>query len=113
MTAKNAFYVPGMSLATYAVVVDKPWLDALPAAQRKAVVDTIEEISKRQWNEAIEEDKKMIAKMTAQGAIYRVADKAEIERWRKHAEPGSKAFEAKYPDAMRKMNELEARCSAK
>jgi len=36
MTAKYAWYVPGMSVATYAIIVDKPWLDGLPAAQKKA-----------------------------------------------------------------------------
>lgn len=113
MTAKYAMYVPGMSLATYAVVVDKAWLDALPAAQRAAVVDTVAEISKRQWGEAIEEDKKLIAKMTGQGALYHVADKAEIARWKAHAEPGTKAFEAKYPDVTRRMAELLASCGVK
>ncbi len=112
MTAKYAWYVPGMSLATYAVIVDKAWLDALPESQRKAVVDSFEEIEKRQWNEAIAEDKKMISKMTAQGAIYRVADKAEIQRWRAHAEPGNKAFEAKYPEVTRRFADLEARCNS-
>ena len=110
MTGKYAWYVPGMSVATYAVVVDKPWLDALPANQRKAVVDTIDDISKRQWNEAIEEDKKMVSKMTAQGAVYRVADKPEIQRWRDLAAPGHKAFTEKYPDVTQKMADLEKRC---
>lgn len=111
MTAKYAWYVPGMSVATYAVVVDKTWLDGLPAAQRKAVVDVIDEIGKRQWNEAIEEDKKLIAKMTSQGAIFRTADKAEIQRWRDRAAPGNKAFAERYPDVAYKLADLEKRCA--
>ena len=112
MTGKYAWYVPGMSVATYAVVVDKVWLDALPAAHRKAIVDVIDEIGKRQWNQAIEADKKMITKMTDQGAVYRVADKAEIQRWRDLAVPGNKAFTEKYPGVTRQMTELEARCGS-
>ncbi|MBE0549898.1 MAG: TRAP transporter substrate-binding protein DctP [Rubrivivax sp.] len=110
MTGKYAWYVPGMSVATYSVIVDKVWLDALPEAHRKAIVDVIDEIGKRQWNEAIAEDKKMIAKMTAQGAVYRVADKAEIQRWRDLAVPGNKSFTDKHVDVTRQMAELDARC---
>lgn len=112
MTAKYAWYVPGLSVATYAVVVDKAWLDKLPEAHRKAVTDVMAEIAKRQWNEAIEEDKKMIAKMTGQGAVYRTADKAEIARWRAQAAPVTKSFTEKYPDVARKMADLGKSCNA-
>lgn len=112
MTAKYAWYVPGMSVATYAVVVDKVWLEALPAQHRKAVTEAMAEIAKRQWNEAIEEDKKMITKMTGQGAVFRTADKAEIARWRAHAAPVTKSFTEKYADVARKMADLGKTCNA-
>lgn len=112
MTAKYAWYVPGMSVATYAVVVDKGWLEKLPEAHRTAVTEAIAEIAKRQWNEAIEEDKKMIAKMTGQGAVFRTADKAEIARWRAHAAPVTKSFTEKHADVARKMADLGKTCNA-
>ena len=112
MTAKYAWYVPGMSVATYAVVVDKGWLEGLPAQHRAAVTDVMAEIAKRQWNEAIEEDKKMISKMTGQGAVYRIADKAEIARWRAHAAPVTKSFTEKHADVARKMADLAKTCNA-
>lgn len=111
MTARHAWYVPGMSVATYAVVVDKNWLDGLPAAHRKAVEDVVTEISQRQWNEAIEEDKKMIAKMTGQGATYRVADKNEITRWKTVAAPVNKSFTDKHADVAQRFAELDKRCA--
>jgi len=111
MTAKYAWYVPGMSVATYAVVVDKVWLDALPAAHRKAVTDSIDEISRRQWAEAIEADKKLIKKMTDQGAVFRTASSAEIKRWRERAAPGNKTFTDKYPDAAQNLTTLDRSCS--
>lgn len=111
MTAKYAFYVPGMSVATYAVIVDKTWLDGLPANQKKAVVDTIAEIGQRQWSEAIEEDKKMIQKMTAQGAVFRTASPAEIKRWRDRAAPVNKTFTDKYADVTEKLAAIEKRCT--
>ena len=111
MTAKYAWYVPGMSVATYAVVVDKVWLDALPAAHRKAVTDSIDEISRRQWAEAIEADKKLIKKMTDQGAVFRTASPAEIKRWKERAIPGNKTFTDKYPDAAQKLAALDKSCA--
>jgi len=110
MTAKHAFYIPGMSLATYAVIVDKGWLDGLPAEQRTAVTSSIADISKKQWGEAIVEDKKMIKKMTDQGADYQVAGDAELQRWKAHAEPGAKAFAEKYPEVTKRFNDLKASC---
>src|SRR5690606_42101335 len=59
-TGKYAFHVPGMSLATYAVVVDRNWMDALPADQRQAVVDSLNDIIKRQWDEARAADAKAV-----------------------------------------------------
>ena len=111
ITAKHAFYVPGLSLATYAVVVDKVWLDALPAAQKKAVVDSIDDIARHQWSEAIEADKKLIQKMIAQGAIYRVADAAETKRWRGRVATPNKAFTDKHPDVVRALETIEKKCA--
>ena len=112
ITAKYAWYVPGMSVATYAVIVDKAWLDALPAVQKKAVTDTIAEIGLRQWAEAIEADKKLIKKMTDQGAVFRTAGAAEIKRWRERAAPGNKLFTDKHPDVAQKLAAIEAKCGA-
>ena len=110
MTAKHAFYVPGMSVATYAVIVDKAWFDKLPADQRKAVEDVIAEIGQRQWNEAIAADEKLIKKMTDQGARYVVADAAEIKRWRERAAVGNKVFTDKNPEVAQKLTALENSC---
>ncbi|HET9577317.1 MAG TPA: TRAP transporter substrate-binding protein DctP [Usitatibacter sp.] len=110
MTAKYAWYVPGMSVATYAVIVDKAWLDGLPAVQRKAVTDSIADIALRQWKEAIEADKKLVHKMTTQGAVFRTADAAEIKRWRERAAPGNKLFTDKHPDVTQKLAAIEGKC---
>lgn len=112
MTAKHAWHVPGMSVAAYAVVVDKPWMEALPAVQKKAITDSIAEIAKTQWNEAIVADKKLIDKMKAQGAIVRVAAGPEIQRWRERAQPSIKAYTEKYPDVTQKLATLEKKCAA-
>lgn len=111
MTAKYAWQVPGMSVAAYAVVVDKPWMEALPAVQKKAITDSITEIAKTQWNEAIVADKKLIDKMKAQGAIVRVAAGPEIQRWRERAQPSIKSYSEKYPAVTQKLATLEKKCA--
>ncbi|HET9650662.1 MAG TPA: TRAP transporter substrate-binding protein DctP [Usitatibacter sp.] len=113
MTAKYAWYVPGMSVATYAVIVDKAWLDGLPPAQRKAVTDSVGDIAQRQWQEAIEADKKLVQKMTTQGAVFRTADAAEIKRWRERAAPGNKLFTDKHPDVAQKLAAIEGKCGVR
>lgn len=110
ITAKYAWHVPGLATSTYAVVVDKSWFDALPADQRKAIVDTVDEIARRQWKEAMEADKKLIDKMIAQGGVYRVADAVEIKRWRELGAVGNKVFTDKYPDTLQKIAALEKGC---
>ncbi|NMF91014.1 TRAP transporter substrate-binding protein DctP [Aromatoleum petrolei] len=110
MTGKYAWHVPGFSLTTYAIVVDKGWIDGLPEAQRKAIADTIKEIAPRQWKEVAAEDKVLIDKMVAQGAVFRTATPDETKRWRALAKSNEKVFSDKYPEAMQKLGELEKRC---
>lgn len=112
MSAKYGWQVPGMSVAAYAVVVDKGWMDGLPAAHRAAVTDSIAEVARTQWNEAIVADRKLLDKMKAQGAIIRTANAAEVQRWRERAVPGNKTFTDKHPDVTQKMAELGKRCNA-
>ncbi len=113
ITAKHAWYVPGMSIGTYAVVVDQAWLAKLPADQRKAVRESIEEIARRQWREAIEADRKLIEKMVGLGAVYRTAAPAEIGRWKERAAAVNKSFTDKYPDAAKSVAALQASCMVK
>jgi hypothetical protein len=100
----------GMSLGTYAVLVDKPWFENLPTEQRKAVSDSIAEIAQRQWKEAIEEDKVLIKKMVSQGAVFHTASAPELQRWKSLATGKNKAFMEKYPDATARFAALEKSC---
>jgi C4-dicarboxylate-binding protein DctP len=113
ITAKYAWHVPGLSLGTYAVTVDQAWFDKLPVDQHKAITDTINEIAQRQWKEAIQEDRKLLDKMVAVGAVYRTASPAELKRWKDRAAAISNSFMEKYPDAAKSMAALEASCTGK
>lgn len=110
MTGKYAWYVPGFSLSTYAIVVDKGWMDGLPEVQRKAITDTIKEITPRQWHDVAAEDKLLVDKMVAQGAVFRTASPEESKRWRALAKSNEKVFSDKYPEAIQRLGELEKRC---
>jgi C4-dicarboxylate-binding protein DctP len=113
ISAKYAWYVPGMSLGTYAVVVDRGWFEGLPANERRAITESIDSIAARQWKEAIDADAKIVEKMKAQGAVYRTASADEIRRWKDRAAAGNKTFVEKHPDAAQALAALETRCPVK
>ncbi|OZI24527.1 MULTISPECIES: TRAP transporter substrate-binding protein DctP [Bordetella] len=109
-TGKYAFHVPGMSLATYAVVVDRNWMDALPADQRQAVVDSLNDIIKRQWDEARAADAKAVKQMEAQGSVYRVADDAAAAEWKARADTAKKVYTDKYGDVVKQVDAIAQGC---
>ena len=109
-TGKYAFHVPGMSLATYSVVVDRAWMDALTPAQRKAVADSLNSIISRQWEEARAADDKLIKQMEKEGSVYRVADDAAAAEWQARADTAKKAYTDKYPEVVKQVDAIAKRC---
>ena len=105
-TAKYGSLVPGMILATYTICVDRKWLQALPADQRKAVEDSIAEVADNQWKEGMAEEESDIKKMVAGGATFWRASKAETMPWRDAMKFAGDDFRKKYPDAMGKYDQL-------
>ncbi|MFC4485959.1 TRAP transporter substrate-binding protein DctP [Tepidiphilus baoligensis] len=110
ITGKYGWYVPGFSLTTYSIVVDKGWFDSLPATHRTAIVDAIADISPRQWQEVKAEDDTLIQKMIDQGAVFHVADDQERARWRSLAQKNTSLFSERYDEVIKQFNELGARC---
>lgn len=110
MTGKQAWYVPGLSLSTYAVVVDNGWFGSLPEAQRTAITETLDEIIAREWTEAKAADEKILKEMEEAGANINVADEAELGRWREMATAESDTFRATHTNIMAAVDQLEASC---
>lgn len=110
MTGKYGWYVPGFQLSMYAVVVDKAWLEGLSPEHQEAISSSIKEISERQWVDAKAADEKLVQGMVDQGAIFHVADDAEMERWRSLAEESSASFTEAHAEVVAKMDELETSC---
>ncbi|MCD0505687.1 TRAP transporter substrate-binding protein DctP [Bordetella petrii] len=111
-TGKYAFHVPGMSLATYAVVADRAWMDSLTQPQRDAVKASLDSIIQRQWKEARAADAKLIKDMEAQGSVYRVADDAAAAEWKARADTAKKAYTDKYGDVVKQVDAIAKRCGA-
>ncbi len=110
MTGKYGWYVPGFSLSTYALVVDKGWFDGLPSGHRVAIVDAIADISPRQWQEVMVEDDALIQKMIDQGAVFHTASDEERTRWQALSQENAKLFSERYGDVVEQFNALGARC---
>ena len=106
ITAKQASLVPGLGLLTYAVAVDKKWLDGLSADDQKIIRDTMAEFAAAQWAQAIGKDREEIDLMVKQGGTFWAANAAEAAPFRKAVESVVKGFEGRFPDAMKDYNEL-------
>lgn len=109
-TGNQAWYVPGLSLSTYAVVVDNGWFEALPEDQQAAITGTLDEIIAREWTEARAADEKLLARMTEGGATINTADDAEMARWKELAAKENETFRASHGEVMAALDELEASC---
>lgn len=96
--ADTATLVPGLSLLTYSVVVDKEWLNDLPDDLRKIVTDTTNEMLATQWEEAIEDDLNTRNHMLDDGGKWVVADEKAVEKFREVAESASAQFVDRYPE---------------
>ncbi|MFW5833148.1 MAG: TRAP transporter substrate-binding protein DctP [Pseudomonadota bacterium] len=98
ISADHAALIPGLSLLTYAVAVDKAWLEGLPAAHRDAIVESIREIALTQWSEAIAADAEEIRTMVGEGADYWTASAEETAVWQEMAAEPLAAWIANHQD---------------
>lgn len=109
-TARHGISVPGMALATSAVVVDKAWFDKLPQAHRDAVQGVLDEIIVRQWKETVQKDEELIRKMVAQGSTHRVMAPADVGRLKQRFDSASAKFREQHGEAVQKRDALEKQC---
>jgi len=110
MTGKHAYHIPSLALATYAVVVDKAWLEGQSEKNQKIISDAINEITTRQWGTARADDARLIKEMQSKGAIYDTASDADIARAHRLAEDGTSGFFKKYPQIVKRADEIQKAC---
>lgn len=83
--APKATAVPGLSLVTYAVLVDDKWLKELPADLRNIVEDTTMELIRSNWPIAMKRDKETLEQMIKAGGEYREVSAEARETFRSAA----------------------------
>ena len=111
-SARQASMIPGLSLLTYSVAVDKSWLDKIPAEDKKAIEEAMAEFASTQWEQAMKKDQEEIDAMVAQGGTYWRANPEQAAPFRKAAEPVVKSFSERYPAVMEAYNGMVARHGA-
>lgn len=106
ISAKQASLVPSLGLLTYAVAVDKKWLDGLSAEDQKLIRETMAEFASTQWAQAIKKDHEEIDVMVKQGGTFWSANAEEAAPFKKAVESVVKGFETRYPDAMKAFDDI-------
>ncbi len=109
-TGKYAYYVPNLSMSTYAVVVDRGWFEGLPEQQQKAIEAAFDEMIPRQWQEVAVEDQKLIDKMVAEGAEFHTASAEDVQKWKELSQSNLERFAKAHPEVQPKVDELAQRC---
>jgi TRAP-type C4-dicarboxylate transport system substrate-binding protein len=112
-SAKQASNIPGLTLLTYSVAVDKAWLEKLPAPDRAIVESAMAEFASTQWAAALKKDQEEIDAMVAQGGTYWRANAEQAEPFRRAAEPVVKSFSERFPDAIAAYRGIAARHAPK
>jgi C4-dicarboxylate-binding protein DctP len=80
--APKATSIPGLSLVTYAVLVDDKWLKGLPDDLRKIVEDTTMELIRSNWPVAMQHDKETLEKLIKAGGEFREVSAESREAFR-------------------------------
>lgn len=109
-TGKYAYYIPNLSLATYAVVVDKAWMESIKPEHRKIINETIKEIALGQWEEAKAADAKLIKKMIDQGSLYRTASQQDMDKIKAMTQKSREEFQEKHPEIVKQIADLAVSC---
>lgn len=108
--AKHTTLVPGLSLATSAVVIDKVWYDELGESLRAVVDQTLAEVLEEQWLGTIEKDKQLIEAMVSKGGTYHVMEPEETKKIQEQFSSVSDEFKDEYPELFASLDEIKQTC---
>ena len=100
--APSASLVPGLLFYTYFLIADKAWFDALPAAEQKALADSVRVSVTEKWGEMQADDARLIVDLVTRGATYTVVPGDAVAAWRKRTGGVTREFAAKHPEVMRR-----------
>jgi TRAP-type C4-dicarboxylate transport system substrate-binding protein len=98
--APSATLVPGLLFYTYFLIADRPWYEALPDAQRKALADSARIAVTEKWEEMRQDDERLVEALVAGGAKYATVPS---EEWRQRTASVVRDFAAHHPEAVRRL----------
>ena len=104
--APKASSVPGLSLVTYAVLVDNAWLKGLPNDLRQVVEDTTLEFVRTNWPIATKLDRETLDNMVKSGGEYREVSVEARKAFEKTALKANQDFIRRYPEVWEKFQEV-------
>src|SRR5258708_27441208 len=84
--APSASLVPGLLFYTYFLIADKAWFDALPAVERKALVEAARTSVTDKWGEMQADDARLVADLVSRGAVHRIVPGNAVAAWRERTE---------------------------
>jgi C4-dicarboxylate-binding protein DctP len=100
--APSASLVPGLLFYTYFLIAEKTWSEALPEAERRALVESARVAITGKWSEMQADDARLVAELVSRGAKYAVVPPDAVQAWRERTESVTREFTGKHPEAMRK-----------
>lgn len=107
-SAPYASLVPGLSLLTYAVLLDQDWVQSLPDDLGKIVVDVTTEYVSTTWQEAIDLDRKAQEHQISIGGKYSEVEGAARAEFIESASEVTAGWREKYPEAWASFEETMA-----
>lgn len=106
MAAPNALVVPGLSLLTYSLIVNRRWFEGLKSSEQEAVREAATKKVTSKWSSMRSDDELLIQSMISSGANVWVTPASEREEWRTYTRPVTKRFGARYPDVINRLQEI-------
>lgn len=107
-SAPYASLVPGLSLLTYAVLLDQEWVQGLPDDLGKIVVDVTTEYVASTWQEAINLDRKAQEHQISIGGKFSIVDESARQEFIDSASKVTASWHEKYPEAWASFEETMA-----
>src|SRR5258708_13645233 len=104
--APSASLVPGLLFYTSFLIADKPWFDALPPPNHKALAEAGRTTVTDKWGEMQADDARLVAELVAHGARQAVVPAGALAPWKARTEGVTRAFSAAHPEVLRRFRAI-------
>lgn len=105
-SVKYGYYVPGLNVQTYSIVIDEKWYNNLPAEYQQEIVKLVNEIALNQWKESIISDNKLLDELKQKGVVVHEESKENIEKLKQKFQPAYELFAKDYPEVYKQFQSI-------